>query len=245
MRLLGLLFIAPIFSSNMFLVRYKMILALWLSLAVAPGLLESIEVPNNILWFGFILLKELIIGGILGFFISLIFMILRVSAELFSIQIGLGFSQMFDPIRQAEVSLVGNFFYLISVLLFISIGGLHYSLKIVVQSYKLLPLINYSDHVDLIHHTVWYYFINMFRLAMQFALPIVAVSILLTIILAIVGKVAPQSNILILGLPLQYSLGILMMFLLMPFILELFREVILDNMRDINDFVRKLSMGAQ
>ena len=239
-RISGLLFVMPVFSSNLFLLRYRMIFALWLALAISPWAIKSIEVPDGVIWYGFILLKEVLLGMMVGFFISLFFMILRVSSELFSIQIGLGFSQIFDPLTQTEVSLVGNFFYLITILLFFSLGGLHYSLKIITHSYKVLPLVDYSANVELIHNTVWRYFISMFRLAMQFALPIIAISILLTIVLSIIGKVAPQSNILILGLPLQYSVGMLLVFLLFPFILDLFQEVIMQGLKDVNGFVRAL-----
>ena len=239
-RIVGLLFVMPIFSSPIFLMRYRIIFALWLALAIAPWAIKSIEVPDNIIWYGFILFKEVILGMIIGFFISLFFIILRMSSELFSIQIGLGFSQIFDPLTQTEVSLMGNFFYLITVLLFFSIGGLQYSLKIITHSYKLIPLIDYSSNIELLHNTVWRYFISMFKLAMQFALPIIAISILLTIVLSIIGKVAPQSNILILGLPLQYNLGILMLFLLIPFILDLFQDVIFWGLKDVNGFIRAL-----
>ena len=239
-RIAGLLFVMPIFSSGVFLLRYRIIFALWLALAISPWAIKFIEVPDNVIWYGFLLLKEVLLGMIVGFFISLFFMILRMSSELFSIQIGLGFSQIFDPLTQTQVSLVGNFFYLITILLFFSIGGLHYSLKIITHSYKLLPLVDYSANMELIHNTVLRYFINMFRLAMQFALPIIGISILMTIVLSIIGKVAPQSNILILGLPLQYSMGMLLVFLLFPFILDLFQEIIIRGLKDIDAFVRAL-----
>ena len=58
----------------------------------------------------------------------------------------------------------------------------------------------------------------MLLLGLQMAGPVVAVSLITLVILAIMSKIAPEANVLFLSFPLQIAMGLLMVGILFPFL---------------------------
>ena len=232
--MVSVFFVAPLLSSNVLLMRYRLLLALMIVLCVFPWVSEFVkEVPSSFLMYVLLLVKELFVGIVIGFFISLIFAAFQLSTQFFSTQIGLGMSQVLDPMTQEEVSLFSYLYYLLAMLMFLVIGGLHMVIMAVVDSYKVLPVMEVIEHSEVLMEHAVKYFSFMFVLGLKIAFPILGASMLVTFALGLIGKAAPQANILILGLPLQYGMGLVIVFLSVPFLVHYFEGFFLGIVDDV------------
>lgn len=233
-RVAGLLFTSPIFSTRFFLNRYKIFFSLWFAFAISPWAMKNIQIaPDNILDFFLLLGKELIVGMSIGFFVSLLFSCLRVGTDFFALQIGLGFSQVFDPMLGREVSILNDFIYMTCVLMFIAIGGMHLMIRLFIDSYVKLPIVDFLPITTNFFNISLKYFSAMFVIAIKFVLPVLLISILIYIVMGIISRISPQMNVLELSLPLQYILSFLVLFLIFPYGLDIFRSVMLKVFSEI------------
>ena len=64
-----------------------------------------------------------LIGLVMGFFLNLIFAVFQAAGQYFSLQIGFGASEVFDPLAQVELPLMGELLNLIALLVFIAASG--------------------------------------------------------------------------------------------------------------------------
>jgi flagellar biosynthetic protein FliR len=70
-----------------------------------------------------LLIGEGIIGIIIGFFLTIIFAAFSTAGQFFSLQMGFGASETFDPLAQVENPLMGQYLNLVSMLIFLVVGG--------------------------------------------------------------------------------------------------------------------------
>ncbi len=63
---------------------------------------------------------EVLIGLTLGFLLSMIFAVFQTAGQFFSLQMGFGASEVFDPLAQVELPLMGELLNLVALLVFIS-----------------------------------------------------------------------------------------------------------------------------
>lgn len=233
-RLLGLFVLAPVLSSPTILMRFRVLFAFAMAICIAPWLSENLESdPNDLLTLGVLLLKEFSLGAVIGILLSIIFACLNVCSQFFLVQIGMGVAEIFDSITNANSSLWSYFFYMIATLIFIELNGLHLLLKAITESYELIPTFDFLDKGELLFGRSVDYFSNMFFIALKMAIPIVATALILSITLGVIGKIAPQANIFILGIPLQLGLGMLFIMITLPFMVVVFSNLIENTIRDI------------
>jgi flagellar biosynthetic protein FliR len=67
---------------------------------------------------------------------------------------------------------------------------------------------------------------NLFEQSLIIAIPIMGVLILLSVTMGLLAKAAPQMNLLMVGFPIQITVGFVMMMAAMPFLIEKFSIII-------------------
>ena len=56
------------------------------------------------------------IGILIGFLVLMVFSIFQIAGQFFSLQMGFGAAEVFDPVAQIQIPLLGQFFNLLAVL---------------------------------------------------------------------------------------------------------------------------------
>ncbi len=233
-RLMGVFVLAPVFSSPVILIRFRVLLAFTIALAVAPPLLEYVTtMPGNTLEYILLLVKEFTLGAIIGLFMAIIFSAFGVSAQLFSAQIGLAIAEIFDALTNKDSSLWGYFFNMVAILIFLQIGGMQLVISALVESFEHIAVIDFVNGSERIFHEAVRYMSYLFLVALKLAFPIITTVTILIIALGVIGKFIPQANILLLGLPLQLSLGFLLILATLPLMVGFFSSFMENAIRDI------------
>lgn len=235
-RISGIFFVAPFFSSLLIPARFRVIFSIFLTLILYPALRNfNITIPFHIGEYGIIVISQLIIGLILGFIVAIIFTGFQLAGQFFSFQMGFGITQVYDPLARIEIPIIGQFQYLLALLVFLSIRGHHLLISALYQSFEILPVFDFSNiaKVELLSVSLSKIFSQMFFLALKIAFPIIATMFIVAFVLGLLAKASPQMNIFMVGFPFQISIGLISVFIVMPFFIEMVGNVVDYMFKDI------------
>jgi flagellar biosynthesis protein FliR len=174
-----------------------------------------------------LLIGEGIIGIIIGFFLTIIFAAFSTAGQFFSLQMGFGASETFDPLAQVENPLMGQYLNLVSMLVFLVVGGFRElflgGFWRSVQSLSITALIAGREPViGLLASGLS----RLFMDAIIISLPILGTLFLVSLTTGLISKAAPQINILSEGFPISITVAFLLIYTSLPFMTEAFARVI-------------------
>ncbi|HEY3950849.1 flagellar biosynthetic protein FliR [Phenylobacterium sp.] len=209
-RLGAIVMLIPGIGETFVPVRVRLSFALALALVLFPVVGATVPaLPADISAIVGAVIKEtligMMIGGILRFFMSS----LSAAGEIMSIQSTLGFSQTANPTQAAPSTSLSTFLGLLGLVLIMTTNMHHLFLSAIVRSYTLFPFardIPLADANALAVQTVS----RSFALGLQLAAPVVAFSLVFNIAAGMVGRVMPQFQIYFVTSPLMviFSLSI-------------------------------------
>jgi len=228
-RITGIFILAPVFGSKNVNKYIKAGLALIITYILFPLAFNStVIIPEHFLPYLFIVLGELIVGLIIGFVSSLVFSAIQMSGQILDMQIGFGVINIIDPQSGGQVPLIGNFKYILALILFLATNGHHVLLSALFTSFKLIPVTGV-----IVHTTLTEFIVRMvsgtFVIALKISMPILITLIITDIALGILARTMPQMNIFVVGVPMKILVGLFVLSLALPFYI-IFLEMAFDGM---------------
>ncbi|WP_353095294.1 flagellar biosynthetic protein FliR [Tissierella praeacuta] len=234
-RTSGIFIFSPFFSSQNIPNIMKIGLSFSISILIASVLPTSIDLNNEILVL--LIIKELTVGIIIGFISYAFFSTFYVMGQIVDMKIGFGMANVIDPQNRTQVPLMGNFYYILSFLLLLSINGHHYIISALVDSYKFLPIgaFKYTgDTMNIIVNTLS----KSFEIGFKLSAPIVAIIFLTDVVLGIISKTIPQMNVFVVGMPLKVLIGLLIILISMPVFFTIINSIFDLMINDIYKFIK-------
>lgn len=215
-RMSGCVFFNQIFGRGNLPVILKISLSLMLAITVY-GILPPADdiVITSLLEYGLIILREVFLGYIIGYIISMFFSIVVIGGEIIDLQIGMSMSKIYDPSSNVSMGISGSFLNAFLIFLFFSANG-HLSLiQIFITSCKLINIGYFSIPQNL--------FLNMIEMlsqilifSLKLALPILAVEIITEAGVGILMKAIPQIQVFSVNIQLKLFIGLFLMMILVP-----------------------------
>ena len=150
---------------------------------------------------------ELLVGMVLGFAAYAIFAGLQFAGQLISFEIGLSLVNTIDPqssSRSATLSVYQNY---LGVMLFLGFDGHHWFIQAIQSSLAIVPPYSMSLNGALVRKMVGLT-AQLFVIGFQVAAPVTAVIVLTDFVLGLIGRSAPQIQILIIGFPIKILTGL-------------------------------------
>lgn len=244
-RIMGMIMVAPFFGSQTISNRAKLGFTFFLTLVVFPLAYEYLsEVPDDMILFALIAIMEGLIGVMLGFLLTICFAAFQLAGQLFTVQMGFGASEVFDPMSQISLPLMGQYLYLVALLVFIGLKG---PLLIIKELYMSFELINVENFLR--YNSTWpeqgvvSFFISMFTIAMRMALPIIGTLLLVSMTMGLLAKAAPQMNLLMIGFPISITVAFLILIFILPGIIVYIEQYIDRVFKDIWFLMLEVSNG--
>ncbi|WP_339320603.1 flagellar biosynthetic protein FliR [Paenibacillus sp. FSL R10-2734] len=237
-RITAFFVVVPVFSSQGVPTTFKIGISFFVALVVFSANGTGLTIPQD---FSYILLimREVLIGLLLGFIGYLMFMAIQTAGSFIDIQIGFGIANVIDPMTGTSAPILGNFKYMIALLMFLSMNGHHHLLDAIVYSYKWIPMNNdlFLRMVDgSLSEFLVRTFAQSFVLAFQMSAPLVTALFLTDVGLAFLARTAPQYNVFVIGVPLKIIIGIALLLVLMPGLAVLFQnlfEIMFESMENL------------
>lgn len=216
-RILALLVAAPPFNNPALSVRVRLLLGLAIALAITPALPSSPAIDPSSGSGLLILAQQIIIGFAMGFSMRLIFSAIDMAGTMISYQMGLGFATAYDPQSASQTSVISEFLGFLALLVFMSINGHLIVIATLTQSFILLPIGSGS-----LANSSWLNIANaggvIFTSGVLLSLPVVVALLITNIALGVLGRVAPQLNLIAIGFPATIALGFAALFVGMPYL---------------------------
>ena len=204
-RILALLVTAPPFNNDGLSTQVRLLLGLAIAMAVVPALppipaMDPASGPGLL-----ILAQQMIIGIAMGFSLRLVFSAIDMAGTMISNQMGLGFATAYDPQSASQTSVISEFLGMLALLTFMSISGHLMVIATLVQSFSALPI------GGVLENGSWQNIANagglIFSSGVLLSLPIVVALLITNIALGVLGRVAPQLNLMAIGFPITIVLG--------------------------------------
>jgi flagellar biosynthesis protein FliR len=211
-RVAGLMLFAPIFGSARVSRRVKVMIALVMAYAMVGVKHEPSSIPDDTWLLSLAIASEMALGMAMGLIVSLVFVGAQWAGEMIGQQVGFNMSQVFDPQMGGAGTIVGDIYYMLTLMIFLLLGG-HRELVIGIHaSLAEVPpgkLLFTQQTLDLVVG----FLTTATTLAIRLAAPIFLTMIIVDVAMGGLTRTMPQLNIMSAGMSLRALLGMLLMVL--------------------------------
>ncbi len=152
------------------------------------------------------LVVQVLSGAAMGFVVYLLLQTVTAAGDLITIAGGLSLPPSLDPLSLDQVSVLGQFYEQIAVVLFFISGGYWLLLDGFARSFQ-GPAFTLAS-TGRVAEVLVVDLATMFTSALEIAAPILVVLFATEILLALLTKAAPQMNVWFLGMPIQIFLAL-------------------------------------
>ncbi|MDR0975312.1 MAG: flagellar biosynthetic protein FliR [Ruminococcus sp.] len=216
MRVTGATSFAPVLSRQNIPAAVRAGLSLLITLIISSvmpvGVLDvNIDYPTGV--YLFMLVREALIGIILGTVTNFFFLMILFSGEIIDMQSGLGMARIFDPANNMQMSLYGTLYMIMLFFIYIATDSHLTYIEIIVESLEAVPLGDAGFSPELASHA-FNVFSNAFLLAVKLTLPLMVAEVAVQFAVGILMKSVPQIQIMVLNIEIKVALAIFMMFLI-------------------------------
>lgn len=176
----------------------------------------------NVWMFAVLAFKEALIGFLIGFFAAVPFWIAENVGNFIDNQRGATMGEVYSPLSGTQVSTTGIFFTQIVSTLFFVGGAVLVFLGAIYSSYSIWPVfggdVSFSPDAPA---QILGSLDGMLRATVVISAPVIIVMFLATLGLGFVNRTAPQLNVFFLSMPVKSALGIAMLAVYLPFIMDM------------------------
>jgi flagellar biosynthesis protein FliR len=238
-RVSGLVATAPLFGSDEVPMQIRALLAFALALVITPVEMTAPAVlPTNLAMYAVSLGGELLIGGMLGLGVIILLSGVQVAGQIISQMSGLSLADVFNPGFDTEVPVVASLLNIVTLAVFVIIGGHRLLIGAVLDTYTLMPLGHANLPPSLVSLTETL-LAESFSLAVRGAAPAIVALMLATIVLGLISRTLPQLNVLAIGFGLNVLVSLVVLAVSVGAIAWLFQEQLEPAVQIIVDALRQ------
>lgn len=215
-RWAGMIMLAPVFGSRGVPGIVKLGLAFSLSIIIYPMIqVSGPQIPDSLLLYAALVIKEVLVGLVIGFVIYALTAALQGAGQLIDMQMGFTMGNMIDPVYGMQSPMMGNFQLILATMLLLATNAHHYLIAAMVKSYAYIPVnpTALPQGID--------FFVNLitavFSLSIQLSLPVVGALLITDIGVGLLSRAVPQLNIFTVVFPVKIIFGFIILFLAIPF----------------------------
>ncbi|WP_019894404.1 flagellar biosynthetic protein FliR [Hydrogenovibrio halophilus] len=224
-RISGMLLMVPVFSGEYVPVRVRLMLAVFITLAVAPAMNLPPPVSPFTLHGVMLIVQQVGIGVAIGLVFAVVFQAFIVAGHLASMAMGLAMASMVDPATGVNTPIIGRYFTIMATLLFLLLNGHVFVFQAVVSSFETLPIGTTFFNQDSLK-LLYEFGSQMFTYGVAIALPLVTALLLVNISFGVISRAAPAMNIFAVGFPITLMAGMVMLILITPLLLPNLQHLI-------------------
>ena len=224
-RILGMVMVAPVFSASMVTPRLRVVVAVTLTLIVAPLLPAGPTADPLSVAGGLITVQQVIIGLAMGLALQMVFDALIIAGQAAAMSMGLGFAIAVDPARGVNVPIVSQYFMVLATLAFLALDGHLMVIETLVLSFDVLPVgetgFSTRGMEQLVHWGSY-----MFAGAVKIALPAMTALLIVNLAFGVISRAAPTLNLFAVGFPITMLLGFVILLASVPNIVIVFSDML-------------------
>lgn len=232
-RISGLMLSAPVFNSLGLPRQVRAFLAVAISLLVAPVYFgTSLPPVSDLTTYARLMANETLVGLLLGLGVSILFAGVQVAGQIVSQISGVSLADVFNPGFDESISVFSHLFYLVTLAVFVAIGGHRELMAAVLDTFAKAPP-GHAMLGDSFVEVLTNLMSQSFALGVQASAPILIALSLATLVLGLVSRTLPQLNVLVVGFGLNSLLTIAMTLFSLGAIAWTFQGPIIGAISDV------------
>lgn len=194
MRASAFLLVLPFFSVTNFPVTLRVSIGVLASLLIAPLLPPFAAGRLDLFALVGVCVQEISVGLLLGFLTRLIFFTVELAGSVIATEMGLNMAGVFDPFTEQQAQIPSTILFYLSAMVMLTLNLHHWMLLGFARTYAVLPIGDAHLNAALFE-TIVAKTSEIFTLALQMAAPVMAVSFVITLVFALLGRAVPQMNV--------------------------------------------------
>lgn len=235
-RASGLFILSPIFAHRAIATPIKVGLVILLSLITMMTIpTPDLPATDSLIVLAGLAFLELMVGAIIGFMFLLIMLAVQGAGSMIGYQIGFALANVLDPSSNTQQSIIGTFWVMLALLIFLTLNGHHLIIQAFRDSYAVMPpgqiVMAGGVGEEIIRHSAY-----VFVIALKIAAPVMVTLFLVDVTLGTVAKMMPQMNVFFIGFPIKVAAGIAVIALSLP----IFGYVIEKSLNHLNSELGRL-----
>lgn len=225
--------IVPFFGANG--LPRQVLLVMTMAIMV-PMLAPTLSLEHiDLLLVAILVFKEIFIGILISFLVSVIFWAIEVAGELIDLQRGTTAGGIYNPMLGAQESPIGGLFLRIVSFIFFSTGGLVSLLAALFASYEAYPIGNLLPPLAVgWQSTVFPFFTKVFELGILYGAPLLIIFFFMDFGLGLINRFVSQLNIFFISLPIKSGLCFIFLPFYMSYLIEGFQKDLFTSAAVLN-----------
>lgn len=225
-RLLGFFVLVPVFSHQTISPHIKLAVALSLSLVIYPLVRPFLGgVPLSTGGMIASVLRETVIGFLMGFVAYVTFEGINLSAQFVGVQMGLGTAGLMDPQNHSNVSVWVPIHSWLALMVFLLTDMHHTMIGLFVSSFELTKTVELSSFGG---QPLLNAFVatstKLFVIAVQMAAPFTFLILGMNVVMGMLSRLMPQMNMMLFSFSLTILLGFGGLYLVAPELIDYFEN---------------------
>ena len=242
-RLLPIMVLAPFLGARQLPAPVKIMFAISILALLFPQIIFSLneDLSLNMHFIG-LFLKEIMTGFVLGFIITIPFYVAQASGSLIDHIRGSASLQVNDPTTQNKTGPIGILYNYVLIVVFFAIGGPFLFIDAISHSFVMLPINKLLSpmffNADIpLWKTIIGMISHLMRLAVQLGAPSLVGILMAEMFLGIANRLAPQVQIVFLGISLKSFVGLALLAAAWFFIIQQFGKESMTWLKALNQTI--------
>ena len=204
-RVTGIFSFNPIFSRQGVPNTIKAGASIMLAVVMTAAGGFEYTMPSGLVPFVFDLVKELLVGALLGFFVNLLLQVFSMAGEVTDMQLGLSMAKSYDP-TFGNAGLSTHYYSYWFMMYFFAVGGHKSYIQLFATSYEYIPMGYTSFNINILSILVHYFEIVM-TLGLKLAMPAIAASLISEFCVGVLMKAVPTIHVFVLNIQIKMLVG--------------------------------------
>ena len=206
-RITGLTLSSPLLGTRATPVRLKVGFSLVVAMMLFP--VVSPLLPATVSWAQVLgaVAGELMIGFVIGMATDLIFLGVRLAGVVVGQQAGIALGQVVNPMLDGQTTILGQVFYLVTLMVFFAVGGHRVMVGALLDSYRSIPPATArmdGSFAPLVVELLS----GAFVLGIRLAAPALVALFIASLTMGFVARTIPQLNVLTVGFAVRVFIGL-------------------------------------
>ena len=209
-RVSGMFITAPLLSDASIPAKIKATVCIILALGMTARLPGPVTMPGDWVTLTLGVGGELLLGAAMGYAANLLFLGVEMGAQQIGQQMGIALANVFNPLTQTTINVMGTLYHLTAVAIFLSIGGHRLLLGGLLDTFHTVPLMGFTMRpaiVDIILAILT----GAFILAVKVSAPVLLVLMLASASMGLIQRTMPQFNILSAGFQIRIMAALIVL----------------------------------
>jgi flagellar biosynthetic protein FliR len=215
-RVTPLFVIAPLFSSQMLPAHVRGIIAVAISIGLAPIALHGQHIPTDPFVLGGLVIEGMLVGGGLAMTLAVLMAAVESAGGVIDVLSGFSYGELINPSNGEQSAVMARFYSLVGTLIFLVIGGDAWTLRGLDRTFALVPLTGEPQLSSLVGG-VEQVFAGVFIAALEVAAPVLVALLITDVAFGVVSRVVPQLNVFAVGFPTKVAVAMLVVGASLPF----------------------------